>query len=110
MTFVAAKYRDKGSNPKLSSKELQMVKATTLVITVGVLQLILSMFSLTQAALPEFFPGKRLSNIHTVFTFLINLLINLHCAYKIIIYVKLNSRYRALVQALLSSLYVVNSL
>ncbi|KAI8771486.1 5-hydroxytryptamine receptor 2 [Biomphalaria glabrata] len=111
MTFVAAKYRDKGNNPKLSSKELQMVKATALVITVlGVLQLILSMFSLTQAALPEFFPGKRLSNIHTVFTLLINLLINLHCAYKIIIYVKLNTRYRALAPDLFSILNAVNSL
>ncbi|XP_055895308.1 uncharacterized protein LOC129927819 [Biomphalaria glabrata] len=103
MTNVSGYHGDvnKNKNQVLKAKEVQLVKAVTLVIMLlGFLQLILSLFSLAQAAMPELFPGRKYRNLHGVITFVVNHLILLHCAYKIGIYYLFNTRFRAIVKML----------
>ncbi|KAK0065990.1 5-hydroxytryptamine receptor 2 [Biomphalaria pfeifferi] len=103
MTHVTGYHGDvnKGNDHALKAKEVQLVKAVTLVIILlGFLQLVLSLFSLAQAAMPEFFPGRKYNNLHGIITFVVNHLIILHCAYKIGIYYLFNTRFRAIVKML----------
>ncbi|KAK6980365.1 5-hydroxytryptamine receptor 2 [Biomphalaria glabrata] len=86
----------------LSAKEVQLVKAVTLVIfLLGNVLLVLSVFSLAQAAVAEFYPGKKYKNLHGVVTYAVNLLLISHAGYKSIIYYKFNTKYRSTVNALL---------
>ncbi|XP_055897081.1 uncharacterized protein LOC129928158 [Biomphalaria glabrata] len=103
MTHVTSYHGDenKGNDHALKAKEVQLVKAVFLVIILlGFLQLVLSLFSLAQAAMPEFFPGRKYNNLHGIITFVVNHLIILHCAYKIGIYYLFNTRFRAIVKML----------
>ncbi|KAI8771488.1 5-hydroxytryptamine receptor 2 [Biomphalaria glabrata] len=103
MTHVTGNHGDvnKGNDHALKAKEVQLVKAVFLVIILlGFLQLVLSLFSLAQAAMPEFFPGRKYNNLHGIITFVVNHLIILHCAYKIGIYYLFNTRFRAIVKML----------
>ncbi|XP_013080946.2 uncharacterized protein LOC106066463 [Biomphalaria glabrata] len=103
MTYVTGYHDDvnNGNGHALKAKEIQLVKAVTLVIILsGFLQLILSLFSLAQVAIPEFFPGMVYANLHIVITYVVNHLIILHCAYKIGIYYLFNTRFRTIVKML----------
>ncbi|KAK6980364.1 5-hydroxytryptamine receptor 2 [Biomphalaria glabrata] len=94
-------YTQKSANT-LAAKEVQLVKAVNLVITLlGILLLSLSLFSLGQAAEPELFPGKKYGNLHGVFSVTANLLIISHTGYKILIYYAFNSRFRCILKTLL---------
>ncbi|KAK6980362.1 5-hydroxytryptamine receptor 2 [Biomphalaria glabrata] len=97
-----SKHYTKKSANTLSAKEVQLVKAVNLVITLlGILLLSLSLFSLGQAAEPELFPGKKYGNLHGVFSVTANLLIISHTGYKILIYYAFNSRFRCILKTLL---------
>ncbi|KAI8771489.1 hypothetical protein BgiBS90_028208 [Biomphalaria glabrata] len=67
MTHMTGYHGDvnKDNDHALKAKEVQLVKAVTLVIILF-LQLILSLFSLAKAAMPEFFPGMEYTHLRIV--------------------------------------------
>ncbi|KAH9512457.1 hypothetical protein Btru_039636 [Bulinus truncatus] len=82
----------------LKIKEIQLVKAVILItVLLGITLLFLSLFSLGQAAVPEFFPGKQYRNLHSVMINSVNLLIIARAGGKIIIYYHFNTRFRTIV-------------
>ncbi|KAH9512455.1 hypothetical protein Btru_039627 [Bulinus truncatus] len=98
------------SSKTLKTKEVQLVKAVTLVtILLGVLLLILSVFSLAQAFVPDFFARMKYNNLHSVSAIVVSLVLTSHAGCKIFIYYTCNSRFQATIKAIIFGILMKDS-
>ncbi|KAI8771483.1 5-hydroxytryptamine receptor 2 [Biomphalaria glabrata] len=108
-TKMAMDMASSNSSRTMKSKEVQLVKAVTLVTMLqGVLLLILSIYSLVEAAIPEFFPTRKYRNSHNLILVVIYLLITMHAGGKTFVYYKFNSKFRESVKKTFNECLVLN--
>ncbi|KAH9507450.1 hypothetical protein Btru_058117 [Bulinus truncatus] len=79
----------------LSGKEMHVVKCVSVVTCkLAMTQLVISMFALAQVAEPEFMILHRYSNVYTLTSNLMTMVINAHVIMNLVIYYNFNSKFR----------------